>query len=223
MPDSEILNWLALHLVRLGPGVLFAVCLLETAMFAGLVLPVGALIAFAAVLSTRGYFEVEEVIFVALLGALIGDQLGFVVGRWFTPTARPARGGIGRMWNGALQRTEALVRERGLLGITAARATPFVRTIMPWFAGRSGIGWGRFFLFDLFGVLLWGLIYIGGGYLAGQSWREVAGRFGEVAGGVVLGVLLLLFLFFNRRQAARLFRRRRVRPPRSAHGKDGRV
>ena len=33
-----------------------------------------------------------------------------------------------------------------------ARAIPFVRTVMPWFAGRSGMGWGRFLFFDVVGT-----------------------------------------------------------------------
>jgi membrane-associated protein len=209
MPD--LLQWLSLHLVRLGPGVLFAVCLLETAVFAGLILPVGALLAFAVMLSTRGYFDPGEVIFVALLGALLGDQLGFVVGRWFVPGARPARGGIARIWAAALQRTETLVRRRGLLGVSVARATPFVRTMMPWFAGRSGMPWIRFLVFDMLGVLLWGAIYIGGGYLAGQGWREVAARFGESAGALAVLALVLAFLLLTRGWVQRLFRRRRRR------------
>jgi membrane-associated protein len=195
MPDNSLLEWLSGHLVRFGPGVLFLICLLETAIFAGLILPVGALIAFAAMLSARGVFDPGEVIMVALLGALVGDQLGFIVGRWFIAGASPPRGEVARVWRGALARTESLVRSRGGIGVATARAIPFVRTVMPWFAGRSGMGWGRFLIFDSLGVCLWGTIYIGGGFLAGESWRQVAGQFGEIAGAAVALVAILAFLF----------------------------
>lgn len=189
MPESDLLLWLSAHLVALGPGVLFVTCLLETAIFAGLVLPVGALIAFAAMLASRGLMDPGQVVAAAFFGALIGDQLGFVVGRWFVSGARPPQGKVARIWRGAMAQTEALIRERGLVGISVSRAIPFARTIMPWFAGRSGVAWGRFFLFDLLGVTLWGSIYIGGGFLAGEGWRQLAGLFGEVVGGVVILVV----------------------------------
>lgn len=212
MPENDLLAWLATNLIRLGPGVLFVVCLLETAIFAGLILPVGALIAFSAMLSSRGVFEPSEVIAAAFFGALIGDQLGFVVGRWFVSSARPARGEMARVWSMTLQRTEELVRSRGLAGISLARAIPFVRTLMPWFAGRSGVTWGRFCLYDLLGVLLWGTVYIGGGFLAGEGWRQLAGRYGEVVGAVAAAILLAAIVFLTRGWLIDALRKRTGRP-----------
>jgi len=214
MLQSELLSWLAGQLIALGPGVLFVACLLETAVFAGLVLPVGALIAFAAMLAARGLMDPGHIAMAALSGALIGDQVGFVVGRWFVAGARPRGGRITTIWRGALSRTERLVRRRGLIGISLARVIPFVRTIMPWFAGRSGVGWGRFLLFDALGVALWGAAYVGGGFLAGQGWRQVAGRFGETAGLIALVLGLIGVLFVSRGQFQRVFRRRHRPGPR---------
>lgn len=204
MGQSELLHWLGQHLVALGPGVLLVTCLLETAVFAGLVLPVGALIAFAAMLASRGLMDPGQVAAAALVGALIGDQLGFVVGRWFIRGARPPRGGgIARIWRGALTQTESLVRDRGLLGISVSRAIPFVRTLMPWFAGRSGVAWGRFVVYDFLGVLLWGSIYIGGGFLAGEGWRQLAGMFGEIVGAIVVGMIAVVVLVVSRKWVRR--------------------
>ncbi|MEX2571327.1 MAG: DedA family protein [Gemmatimonadota bacterium] len=209
MFESELLGWLSTHLVRLGPGLLFLVCLLETAVFAGLILPVGALIAFSAMLSSRGVFDPAEVVAAAFFGALLGDQLGFVIGRWFAPAVRPPpRGDIARVWAAAIERTEKLVRTRGLFGISAARGIPFVRTMMPWFAGRTEIGWGKFLVFDFLGVLLWGTIYIGGGFLAGEGWRQIAGAWGETAGAVALALAVILLVLFSRGWLKRLYRRR---------------
>jgi membrane-associated protein len=189
---EELLQWLMAQLVAMGPWLLFIVCLLETAIFAGLILPVGALIAFGAMLSSRGVLDPTQIVTAAFFGALFGDQLGFLVGRWFVFGARPARSRVARVWRTALAQTERLVRQRRLLGVTVARAVPFVRTLMPWFSGRSGIPWGRFFVFDFLGVLLWGTIYIGGGFVAGVGWSRVAGRYGEIAGAVVLILALLV-------------------------------
>jgi membrane-associated protein len=208
---TEILYWLADQLVALGPGVLFVACLLETAVFAGLILPVGALIAFAAMLASRGYMDPVQIAMLAVVGALIGDQIGFAVGRWVLAGARPRGGRITRLWRVALSRAESLVHRRGLVGVSLARAIPFVRTMMPWLAGRSGIPWGRFFAYDLLGVLLWGSIYVGGGLLAGEGWRQVAGRYGETVGAVAVVLGILVAVLVARRAALRALRwRRRV-------------
>jgi membrane-associated protein len=206
-----LLYWLGDQLVRIGPGLLFALCLLETAVFIGLVIPVGALIGVAALLSARGVFEFSEVALAATAGAVVGDQIGFAVGRWFVPSGRPARGTISGLWQGALRRTEALVRSRGLIGVSAARTIPFVRTIMPWFAGRSGMRWGRFFLFDLIGIAGWAAVYLGGGFAAGYGWRAGVERYGEVVGGALVLLVALVLLGSAQLWARRLLRRLRRR------------
>lgn len=211
MADSEILQWLAQTLIRYGPVVLFVSCLLETAIFIGLIVPVGALIAFSAMLASRGVFSAEQIVLVALTGALMGDQLGFAVGRWFVTSAKPPRGKISRLWNGGLSRADALIRGKGALGVSVARGIPFVRTIMPWFAGRTGMHWGRFLAFDILGVLFWGLIYIGGGFLAGRGWSQVAAQFGEEVGAAAVFMALVLFLLGSRGWLTRFVKLRRER------------
>lgn len=212
MLQSGLLQWLANHLIALGPGVLLAVCLLETAVFAGLVLPVGALIAFAAMLASRGVMDPESIIVAALAGAFVGDQVGFVVGRWFVARARPPGGRISTLWRRTLTATEMLVKRRGLIGISLARGVPFVRTLMPWFAGRSGVSWGRFLVLDILGLALWGTIYIGGGFAAGVGWRQLAGRFGEAAGLLALVGGVLILALSTRLFGLRLIRWRRDAP-----------
>ena len=214
MPALDLLQWLSDYLVRFGTGVLFVVCVLETAIFIGLILPVGGLIAVSAMLASRGLLDPMDVIAAALVGAVVGDQLGFAAGRWFVARSRPPKGKIARVWSAAISRTDTLLRRHGLLGITVARTVPFVRTIMPWFAGRSGVSWGRFTLYDLCGIFLWGTVYIGGGFLAGEGWQRVADQFGEGAGAVVVALLVLIMTFAGRGPFRRFMeRRKRPRPP----------
>lgn len=192
--DSDLLAWLSGFLIEFGPIVLFIACMLETTVFIGLIIPVGGLIAVSAMLSTRGVFEPEMVAVAAFSGALLGDHLGFAIGRWLRGSSGTPVGKVGRIWSAALARTQLLVRSRGGIGISAARGIPFVRTVMPWFAGRSSISWARFAFFDLGGVILWATIYVGGGFLAGEGWRTVAAQYGEIAGVAALLLFLLAWL-----------------------------
>ncbi len=219
--NGALFRWLAAHLVRIGPILLFVVCLLETAVFLGLVLPVGALIGFSSVLAARGVFDPSHIVLAAVAGGLIGDQIGFAVGRGFAREVRPRTGRLARLWEAGVRRTQALVVQQGLIGVSAARAVPFVRTIMPWFAGRSGKRWPRFFLFDLLGILLWATIYCGGGFLAGYGWERIACQFGEEAGAAVVLALAVAGVLGFRLWRRRLLERRsasRMRHPTAPGG-----
>lgn len=215
--DVDLLSILSAYLVRFGPVVLFLACLLETAVFAGLVLPIGALIAFAAMLSARGAFEPWVVAAAALSGAMVGDQLGFAVGRWFARGAPRPSGGVAGVWRAAVGRAQALLSGRRGFGISIGRAVPFVRTVMPWFAGRSGIAWPRYFVFDLAGVLLWGAIYVGGGFLAGEGWRKVADEVGEVVAGAAILLGVALAVLAHRWLSRRYLAGRRARAAAASH------
>lgn len=202
MDESALFDWLVEILTRHGPVVLFVACMLETTLFIGLIIPVGGLIAFSSMLSSRGVFSPEAVALSALVGAFLGDQLGFFIGRKFRNSATPGGGRLKKLWIGSVEGASRLLRGRGSAGIALARGIPFVRTIMPWLVGRSEIRYRTFLPFDLLGVGLWGAIYVGGGFLAGEGWREVAREFGELAGAIVAGLLLIALILITRRWGA---------------------
>jgi hypothetical protein len=76
----------------------------------------------------------------------------------------------------------------------------FVRTLMPWFAGMSRMSWPRFFLFDLFGVIGWGVASVMAGYLAGESWTVLARWLGRASALVVVAIVLTILTVVYRRR-----------------------
>src|SRR5690606_41580250 len=61
---------------------------------------------------------------------------------------------------------------------------------MPWCAGLSRMPYLRFLAYDLLGVLGWAGGSVALGYLAGESWKLIAGALGT-AGGLVLVLIAL--------------------------------
>ena len=124
------------------------VSLAETAIFVGLLVPAEATVLVAAFLAGRGVFAVEAIFAAAFAGGLIGDQIGYLLGR-FGGARIAARGGrLGRLWRRYEQATGALFRRRSALAVTLARFISFVRTLMPWFAGMTGMSYGRFLVYE---------------------------------------------------------------------------
>ncbi len=188
------------YMNAVGPVVVFLVTLVETAFFVGLLVPAEATVLVAAFLAAEGVFTYESVLLATVLGALCGDQLGYVLGR-FGGTRFAARGGrIGRLWAGYEPRAKLMFRRRAVVAITLARFVSFVRTLMPWFAGMSRISWPRFFMFDLLGVVGWGVASVTAGYLAGESWSVLAGWLGGVSAVIVLAILVATLAIFLRRR-----------------------
>ncbi|MDX1568096.1 MAG: DedA family protein [Longimicrobiales bacterium] len=161
-----------------GPWVLFAMTAAETAFITGLVVPASVATAFGAFLAAEGYLALPMVAGFAAAGALLGDQLGFWLGRRFGPGVLRGEGRLRSLARRHEPRAAALFRGHPIYAVSFARLVSFVRTLMPMAAGMSRISWGRYVFYDLLGVAGWLVGYCAAGYLAGRSWRWVAGALG---------------------------------------------
>jgi membrane-associated protein len=174
----------------------------ETAMMIGLLVP-GELVAVAAgVLAGRSRVPLPAVMAAAAAGAIVGDAVGYVVGRR-NPEALSKRFSRPR-W----VRTRDYLKQRGLPAIFLARFTPFARSVMPPVAGAARVGFRRFLALSAASGILWGCGSVLLGYFAAsQAARSLlwAGIGAAVLLGAILGVGVL-----SRRRKSRSSRDRRA-------------
>jgi dephospho-CoA kinase len=190
-------------LIQVGPWIVLLVTAAETAVFLGLLVPAEATVLVAAFMAQSGYFPVQDVLIATVLGGLLGDNIGYILGR-LSGRRVAARGGrLGRLWRQHEARAALLFHKRSILSITLARFISFVRTLMPWFAGMSGVSYGRFLFFDTLGVLGWGVGSVTAGYLAGRSWHVMASALGTFS-TIVVVLIILTFVFLAVRARRRM-------------------
>jgi dephospho-CoA kinase len=204
---EPLLNDITALLVRAGPWIVFLVTATETAFFIGLLIPAEATVLVAGFLASLGYFGVGEVLAATLLGGFAGDQIGYLLGRYGGYRVVASRGRVGRLWRRYARSATALFQRRSIIAVSLARFVSFVRTLMPWFAGMSGMPWRRYVVFDALGVIGWGTISVAAGYLAGNSWQVVASALGTLSGVLIAVLLLAGFMWFRRgKRRHRLYR-----------------
>lgn len=150
----------------------------ETSFITGLVVPAGVATAFGAFLASEGYLSLAVVVGFAGTGALVGDSVGFWLGRRYGVGLLRGGGRLRRLARRHEPRATALFQGHPIYAVTFARLVSFVRTLMPLAAGMSRVGYARFLAYDLLGVGGWVVAYVAAGYLAGRSWRWVAGALG---------------------------------------------
>jgi undecaprenyl-diphosphatase len=170
-----------------GLWSLFGLAILETCFITGLVVPSGTAAAFVAAVGGGDPADLLPVLLAIIAGGWIGDWVGYGIGRAAGPGLLERPGWIGS----ALRRHRAtagtFLDGQPFYSVTVARLVSFVRTVMPMSAGMSRIGPFTYFLYELPGVVLWALLYVGVGYLAGESWQRVTSLVG--AGWLVLFAL----------------------------------
>jgi membrane protein DedA with SNARE-associated domain len=141
----------------------------------------------AAVLASQAHLSLPLVIALAAGGAIIGDNVGYVVGRrggrWLL--TRPGRWHRSRMH--LLERGEAFFARHGAKAVFLGRWIPWLRVTAAWLAGASRMPWPRFLFWNALGGIAWATSIGIAAYVLGQAAAAVLG-----ATGLALLVLIVV-------------------------------
>jgi membrane-associated protein len=199
--------WLVLLLV-------FALPAAEAGLLVGVFIPGETAVLIGGVVAHGGGLSLWEVMVAAALGAAIGDQAGFLLGRRYGTRLvdhLPAR--VRRA--GDLDRALDLIRRRGATAVALGRWTAVMRALVPGAAGTSGMTQTRFTIANVLGGTLWAVAIAAAGFLAGASYHRLAHNLG-LAGDVLVAVVLVAGVVWW----ARTRRRGATHPPESPTVRD---
>ncbi|MGZ5405038.1 MAG: DedA family protein [Nocardioides sp.] len=169
-------------------GVTASIVFGECALLVGMVLPGETVAVLAGAAAALGRTSLVSVLVIVLAAALLGDTVGYAVGRRVGPGLHRRVTHPGRRKR--LEEAEAQLRTRGGWAVVVGRWTPFVRSVMPSLAGMSGMPYAKFLAYDLLGAGSWAIISVLAGYAAGMSYERVVAWFGTF-GAVLLGGALV--------------------------------
>src|SRR5262249_30197806 len=152
-----------------------------------------ALIA-AAVLAADGKLQIELVIALAALGAIVGDNIGYLIGhkggRWVLE--RPGRFHRRRLQ--ALRMGEAFFERHGPKAVFLGRFVLVLRVWASWLAGATHMRWRSFLFWNALGGVCWATAVGLVAYFLGRSASHAIEAFGiygliAVSAAVIGGVL----------------------------------
>lgn len=177
-------------LSQYGLPVLFGVIVIAAA---GIPLPISMMLVAAGSFVELGEMKLWQVIVVASAGAVLGDQIGYALGRWGSHHVVPR---IKRRKNGAakIAQAEAFTKRWGAAGIFFSRW--LITPLGPWLnltSGMAGYPWVRFFVWDVLGEVLWVVLYVMLGKLFSdrvQALVEILGNLAWVVVGLIVAAIL---------------------------------
>lgn len=140
----------------------------------GLPLPGESAVIAASVAAAAGQFPILSVAAVSFTGAVLGDNIGYLIGRRLGRPAILAHGARFGLTAAALTRAEALVRRHGPVIVVGARFVVLLRQMNGIVAGTTALPWGRFLAANILGALLW----VG-------TWTTLAWQLGPAAGAAL--------------------------------------
>jgi membrane-associated protein len=195
---AHLSGWLAYLVVA---GLVFG----ETAVFLGFFVPGETAVVLGGVLASRGHVSLWLLMVIVVVAAVTGPLVGYEIGRRMGDRLFAVR--ALRRIPGGVQRTRAVLRDRGGLGVLLGRFVAIVRALMPAAAGAAPVRYPVFLRYNLIGGVIWGVGYCLVGYLAGSAYTVVERRVGTglaiaIAAAVVAALAAWLIRRARRSRAA---------------------
>jgi membrane-associated protein len=180
-------------IVGAGIFVIAAVIFAESGLLIGFFLPGDTLLFSAGLIAaSQGDINLTVLILVTSLAAIIGDNVGYSIGRRAGPRIFKKEDGI-LFHQEHLRRAEAFYEKHGGKTITIARFVPMVRTFAPVVAGAGKMPRRRFMMYNITGGVFWCASMILLGYWLGSKIPGLDHYIEYVLIGVVVISLLAAF------------------------------
>ncbi len=201
-------------LINHGEPVVFAAVFIEQI---GLPLPSVPWLLAAGALVASGKMSLPVAMVVTVAACLVADVIWYYIGR---------RGGskvlnflcrISLEPDSCVRRTENLFEQHGMGSIVASKFLPGLGTVIPPLAGMFEIPLLRFVLLDGLGAVIYGVVFLGLGYVFSNQLEKIGAWLAKMGGWglavvVLLAVAYVAFKFLERQRVLRKLRMARVTP-----------
>jgi membrane-associated protein len=177
----------------------------EGAAFVGLVFPSETTLIVAGAATATGHLKLSILIPIAVIGAVVGDSIGYEIGRFFGPRLRTSKYGR-KVKPEHWDKADAFVHKHGAWSVFAGRFVAVFRSLVPAIAGTMQMKYPKFLLGNAAGALIWAPAALIAGRLASQNLSRVEKFISRLGYGFlsVLTVLVLALIFrhfIRKRQA----------------------
>lgn len=159
------------------------------------------LIAAALYAATTGDIGIEWVVLAAALGAVLGDNAGYLIGREVGPPVLARYGPRVGLTLARQRLGQFLFLSHGGKVVFLGRFVAFLRTFAALLAGANQMPWGRFLLWNALGGVFWASLYGFVPFLLGNQVHRLVGPFGILIGAAALCVVVASITFVRRHEA----------------------
>jgi membrane protein DedA with SNARE-associated domain len=186
---------------NVGLPILFALVAIETM---GIPVPGETALLTAAIVASRGDLAIEAVIAVAAAAAIVGDNVGFTIGRKLGRRLLTAPGPLHRHRMSVLTVGEPFFDRHGPKAVFLGRWITGLRITSAWLAGANRMSWPTFLFYNAAGGIAWATSVALVGYYLGEAGEKAIRAIGLGAAVVVLatGIVVWVVVRARRRRAS---------------------
>lgn len=208
---EDILRFIEPYFERWGYLIVLVACTLENSAFVGAVIPGDVVLLAAGFYVQRTTLDLGPVILLAFIGALVGDTIGYSIGRFAGRRVLDRFGDTRLLSRDRLARVDRYFHEYGMWAVALGRLAPVVRTVNTFAAGMARMPFWQFLVSVSIAAIIWAVALPMCGFLFSGSLEAVERALGWVGVAVFLLFVIAMYLTYRRmsgRISAEALRRR---------------
>lgn len=208
---EDVIGLIQPYFERYGYLIVFAACVLENSAFVGAVVPGDVVLLLAGFYVQRSGLDLGPVIGLAFVGAILGDTIGYSVGRFGGRRIVERFGETRVLSPERIARVERYFHEYGMWAVALGRLAPVIRTVNTFAAGMARMPFWQFLASVAIASAIWAVAVPVSGFFFSESLEVVKRALGWA--GVVIFLLFVAALYMTYRRmstriAAEALRRR---------------
>jgi membrane protein DedA with SNARE-associated domain len=164
-------------------------------------IPSEVILTFGGFVTTISRLNMPGVVLAATIGSVIGALVLYGVGRLLNTerlerlcASRPGR--LLRLKREDVRRAEGWFERYGYPAVFLCRFVPIVRSLISVPAGMAGMRLRPFLLLTAAGTLIWNIVLVWLGHLAGDAWENIA-AYVDTYATLVMAALVIIVLIFG--------------------------
>ncbi len=182
--------------------IIFLASIWEATPLIGAFIPGHTIVILWGFFAKLGILHLWGVLIISALWAIIGDFLGYWLGRKYGHNFITKYGKYFFFKEKYFEKTKKLIAHHTGKTIIIGRFNPIIRALVPFVAGSSNIGFLKFAFYNVISGISWAVSSVLIGFIFGKSYEIIAkyiGRFIAVA-LIISIILIFLYRFINKKK-----------------------
>ena len=199
---SRILNIPFPVLNHWGYWIILLFAILESSPIFGLLIPGQTIVIMGGFFAKLGVLDIGDVIWVAALGAILGDLIGYLLGKKYGYSFITEYGKYFFFKKEHYEKTKKLMNHHTGKTLIIGRFNSLTRAFAPFVAGTTDVPFLRFIIYNIIGGISWAVSFVLVGYIFGKSYEIVSAYIGKfIFIAIVLSILIIYaYRFINKRK-----------------------
>ncbi len=169
-----------------GYSIIFIAALLEATPLFGLFIPGQIIIVLAGFFAKQGILDIGDVIFFAAFGAILGDLIGYFLGKKYGYSFITDYGKYFFFKKEYFKETKKIMNDHPGKTLVIGRFNSLTRAFAPFVAGSTDVPFFKFLIYNIIGGVTWAVSFFLVGYIFGASY--------ELATQYVGRIILIMFI-----------------------------